>query len=581
MDKADFSLLEKQFQKLSSQYHELSNRVAVLEGSRVSFTETIEETTIVEDQYSESEPGISATQFMFLLGRGILILAGGFLLRALTESGTIGPLVGFALGMVYSLGMIILAFRIFRGEDRIGATSLGLTAVLVAFPFLTESITQMHLVSAQTGGLSMGLVTAAGLWVAWYHRARFLAWAYCISSLIALVVLGFTAGAPIFFALLLLLLGMATLFLAYTRHWHLKRWLVAGVTNAVFLRLTIMATSGGLDSANNPVSAPMMLALDLALIVVYLGVFCTRALVWGKGVKVFDVVQSFFALGFGFGGAIHIATNSGHWLNFLGWTALLAALAFYSIAFTVVRSRLGRGRGFFYFASLALVFLVLGSQVVAHGSWLSWSWLSLGLLMAILGSRFDRVTLRAHSVVYLVLASFHTGLLTSTMGSFVGSAGSPWLPLGLAGVVNLAVVLVCYSLFIFRRGHERDSKPRRAPGFFTAILSLMGLGYLAIVFFTRVLTATPPDADPAILAVIRTAILSVTSVLLAFACRSSRFRELAWLVYPLLGLGCLKILLEDMRQGNPLTHFVAFGFLGVALIIAPRLLISGGKKREE
>ena len=144
----------------------------------------------------------------------------------------------------------------------------------------------------------------------------------------------------------------------------------------------------------------------------------------------------------------------------------------------------------------------------------------------------------------------------------------------------MAVALFCYSLFVLRPGHDSDSRARRVPAVLAAILVLMGLGDLAIVILTRVLTGIPPEAAPTIVAVIRTAVLSLTAVGLALASRRPRVRELAWLVYPLLGLGCLKLLFEDLRQGNPLTLFVAFGFFGAALILAPRLVISGRRAPE-
>ncbi len=565
--------LEDKINQLEKRVTELNGRLAVIEGSPIPTVTVPSELTEQESAPSLSL-GLSPTRFMFLLGRSILILAGGFLLRSLTEGGTIPPLAGFALGLIYSLGLILIVFRILGGEDRIGATSLGLTAAVVAYPFLTESITKLHLVSSETGGVALAVITAAGLWTAWLRRQRFLAWTYCMSALLTVMVLGLASESPEFFALLLLLLGAATTLLAYTRRWHLKRWLVGFAVNAVFFRLTVLATNpAGVGSGENHVSVAFMLILDLALLVVYLGFFCFRALVQGKGVKVFDVVQSVFVLAVGFGGAVRIAKTTGQGADALGWTALIAAMAFYSIAFTVVRSRLGRGRGFFYFASLALIFLFLGSQVVAHGSWLSWSWLVLGLGMALLGSRFDRVTLRTHSVIYLILASFHTGMLTSALDAFVGSASSSWQPLGQVGAVNVAVVLACYAIFTLRRGHDEESLARRAPGVFAAVLSLLGLGYLTIVLLTRMLTGPPPEASPATVAVIRTAVLSLTAVGLALVCRLPRLRELSWLVYPLLGLGCLKLLLEDLRHGSPLTLFVAFGFFGVALILSPRLII--------
>lgn len=578
------SRLENQIDQLKQLVHDLDGRIAALEGPSTSQAAPMPagpEIPTAEVPAPSFGLDFSATRFMFLLGRAVLILAGGFLLRALTEGGSIPPVAGFALGLLYSLGLILVTYRILGRSDRIGASSLALTTAIVAYPFLTESITKLHLVSAQTGGVALALITAAGLIVAWMRHLRFMAWIFCMAALLTVVGLGWTPNAPEFFALLLLLLGMATVLLAYSRRWHLKRWLVAIATNLVFLRLTVMATTPeGLGSGENHVSAALMLALDLALMVVYLGFFCFRALVQGKGVKVFDVIQSAFVLAIGFGGAVHIAGTTGHGSGALGWTALIAAVVFYSIAFTVVRSRLGRGRGFFYFASLGLIFLFLGSQVMAHGAWLSWTWLVLGIVMALLGSRFDRVTLRTHSVIYLFLASIQTGMLGSALDAFAGSASSPWQPLGQAGTINLMVALFCYGLFIFRPGHDSDSWARRVPAVLAAILALMGLGDLIVVLMTRILTGTPPEAAPTTVAVIRTGVLSVTAIGLAIACRRVRFRELSWLVYPLLGLGCLKLLLEDLRQGNPLTLFLAFGFFGVALILAPRLVMAGRRARE-
>ena len=181
----------------------------------------------------------------------------------------------------------------------------------------------------------------------------------------------------------------------------------------------------------------------------------------------------------------------------------------------------------------------------------------------------------------LFVASLQTGLLAAALDAFTGSATSPWRVLGIDGLVNMAVALGCFAVFVTRRGHDTDSRARRVPGVIAAVLTLMGLGYLTIVLATRIVTEAPPAADPAVVAVIRTAILSVTAVALALACRRSRLRELAWLVYPLLGLGCLTLLLEDLRQGTPITLFVAFGLFGAAMILAPRLVSAGRRVRRK
>ena len=73
------------------------------------------------------------------------------------------------------------------------------------------------------------------------------------------------------------------------------------------------------------------------------------------------------------------------------------------------------------------------------------------------------------------------------------------------------------------------------------------------------------------MATVRTALLVVATLLLAWAARSRHFVEGAWLVYPLLVVTGLKFVLHDLRVGRPVTLFAAFALYGVALILAPRL----------
>jgi hypothetical protein len=53
----------------------------------------------------------AAVRAFFLLGRSILVLAGGFLLRALTEGGTLPSTFGFAVGVLYAIGLTFFVDR--------------------------------------------------------------------------------------------------------------------------------------------------------------------------------------------------------------------------------------------------------------------------------------------------------------------------------------------------------------------------------------------------------------------------------------------------------------------------------------
>ena len=76
---------------------------------------------------------------------------------------------------------------------------------------------------------------------------------------------------------------------------------------------------------------------------------------------------------------------------------------------------------------------------------------------------------------------------------------------------------------------------------------------------------------PGTLAAVRTGVLALAAVLAAALGRWFRGGDLGRLVYPLLGATALKLLLEDVPQGRPLTLSLAFSFFGAALLVAPRL----------
>jgi len=583
-----FRGLSDTIEKLTESVRGLETRVSALEGRETAelpatiseHPQEIKDEATVEE-FTFKRP--SAGRMFYLLGISILILAGAFLLRALTDGGTLPPLVGFATGLAYALALILLADRDLRKRNESGATTLGITGSVVAFPFIFETTAVLKLVSPLTGGLILAVISAVALGSAWRRGMRFLSWIYSMVILGTILALGIAAGAPELFATLLLVLGLVTMLMAYARKWYIKRWVVAAAVNLVIFRLAVLATNPPtVGSGKQTLSLPAVQALAIALVVIYLGTFTYRALVRGRGVKAFDVIQSAAVLVIGFQGAIRIGAIGAVGSQVLGWAGLAAAAGYYTVAFTVVRQRHGRGRGFFYFASLALVFLFMGSRAVAEGPWLAWCWMMLGLAAAVLGGRFDRVTLRAHSAVYLVLASVQTGLIGSSLDNLLGSPAATWRAMDISGIVALLVMTGCYWILVLTHRPEGMSRPLRLPRLTVAVMCLLGFSSLAIVFLVKILTEAPPNAAPATVAVIRTGVMGAAALGLAMAGRRGNLVELGWIVYPLLAMGLAKLLWEDLRIGNPMALAVSFAMFGTALILAPRILRAGkGKKGGE
>ncbi len=111
------------------------------------------------------------------------------------------------------------------------------------------------------------------------------------------------------------------------------------------------------------------------------------------------------------------------------------------------------------------------------------------------------------------------------------------------------------------------------PQLIVLALSVWEVGGLMVVYFAPVLAgAGTAEANQAVLAALRTAVLSISSVTLALSSRYQRWPEARWLVYPVLVLVGIKLFLEDFPNGQPVTLFVALALVGSALILVAKLL---------
>lgn len=510
-----------------------------------------------------------------LTGRSIMILAAAFLLRFITEAKIVPPALGASLGVSLGVALLLLIPRSDRKGDRCSAAAHGLTAVAIALPLILETVVTLAIIPYRLGALFLAVFTAVGLAVAWRHRFRGLAWVFGLGAIILCFPLISKTGHHLEFFFILLALGAVTCLLAYSRRWHLLRWVAASALALVLLKLIFLASDG---SGKLPVSEgpPVVQALCLAYLLVYLSIFSWRALVQRRGVKVFDVVQSAVAVLIGFGGAVRIALNNGAGTGLIGLFALMGAVAGYTVAFAFVSSRQGRGRAFFYFATLALVFLFLGSLVIVHGFGLTWCWIALGLAASGLGGRFHRVTLRYHAAVYITLASLQSGLISSSLLAFLVPATSSWPELSAMGGAALAAATAAYLILVMTQRGREVSFSRRLPCLALASLLMGGTGYFAVMGLASISRSLPPTAHSAMLALSRTLVISITAVFLGAMAPRLDLKELGWLIYPILLFGCGKLLLEDMKSGSAITLAVAFAALGGALVLGPRLL----RKRE-
>jgi hypothetical protein len=191
-------------------------------------------------------------------------------------------------------------------------------------------------------------------------------------------------------------------------------------------------------------------------------------------------------------------------------------------------------------------------------------WSALGLAGVWLGRGLDRMTLRAHGVVFTCAAAVSSGALGTASRDLLGPPRAE-LPT-VFGWLSAAAALGCYRALAADRA---VSGWKRVPH---AIAAALAAWLVAGVLVAEAAQLLGLAARPAALATLRSGALAMLAVGLAAASRRFVLVELGWLVYPLLALGGLKLLAEDLPAGRAAALFLSFVVYGAALIAAPRLL---------
>ncbi len=543
----------------------LERRIAVLEG-RTGGSSPLAEAAAQDDVATPSaSPRWQAT--LVLAGRALLVLAGAYLVRALTDERVLPPAIGVGLAIVYAVFWQLHADRVAGAGSRASAAFHALASSLIAFPLIWETTARFGLLGPLAAHVVLLAFFALALAVAWRHRllANAVATtALALSTSIALLSSTHDLLAA-FLALLAIAAGLE--WLAFRETWLGLRWTAALTLDGLALLTIAVATRPQPPAAYAALSAPYAAAALVLLPLLYMTSVAARTLRRDDAVTGFEVAQGLAAGGLGIGGAYAVLSAHRAAVAAPGALALLLGALCYGVAFAFVERRGARGRNF-YFYSTAGGLLTLGGLTLADlGPALPLAWGLLGLAAAGLGRRFDRMTLRLHGALYLVAAATQAGLLLACSHGLMGRAGpapaaSAW---GVALLAGAAWLLLATDAAAPRTG------PARVPQLLLAALSVLAAAKALQSGLWTVL-GDLPERDAGAAAVARTAVLAVLALALAWSTQRGRLPELGWLVYPTVALSGMKLVTQDLRDGRPATLVASLALYGVVLILAPRLM---------
>lgn len=559
------SVIEARLQELDESIARLSRRIDELQAS-VHEGSTPEATGAARpdrDALAEIAPPQplrgDATRLVVLIGRTCIVFGGAFLLRALTDSGRVPPSTGVWLGLAYGLGWLAAASR----AQGTSALFHGASALAIALPLVLEAATRFRVLSPSGSAIALAVIGLAALAIAWRRAMHGLAGMALLGSVAAALVLAIVLDAWVPFALVLIVLGTAALWLGYARDWPWIAWPPAAAAALAVVAITVRA------SATPPrEDAYLAFAVQAVLIAAYLGSFVLRVVLHERTVGVFEVAQTAVALIVALGGASMVAGARGQSSMSIAIAAMTAGAVLYIQTFGRVAARRGHGRTFYYTGMTALALTLAGLVLLLQSPWDSVTLAVASLAVGLMAWRVGHPMLALQGGITALVAAGQSGLIA--FGSRVWFGAFDAWP-AIAGSIWVVLAATATALAI-----PKPARPQGPPGVDSAarvslaIATAIGLTSLVLTGAGRLILDEPIDRGAA--ATLGTVVLSSAAIALAALGRVPRFSEVGWLVYPILAAGALKILAADLRLSGPATLFVALAAYGGALIAAPKIL---------
>lgn len=577
--------LEARVEQLALAVEELYGRLRALEGEGVpaSWESAAAEEPAPPPMPALAEPGSEAGERwgpVALLGRTLMVLGGAYLFRFLTERALDEPdtrwtLAGVALGLAYALLWLRFADRASVKGRRLSSSFHGAAFALIAAPLAWEASNRFHVLSATEGSAVLAALTGAALALAWRRDLRAVAW---LSSLAALLSAWAFMGSvePVLpAAFVLVLVAVATDWVARDRGWLVLPWVTAAAADLTlaFMAMGVLLGEGGAPSAGRFYG---IAALLLTHFVLFVGSAVVRAADGRWRVRWFDLFQLPAVAVIGYGGAFLLAHRLPPLATGLGAGSVLTGLAALEVTRRLFERRSERRHSYVFFAWTGLVLVLGGTALLLPPVGRSIAWSAFTVALAVIASRRRSVTLGLHAWVYGTAAAAASGLLGYAAHAFAAPATDLWPTLAPTAWLALAGLAVAASLDLPAESPFWSRVETRAVK--VLILGVLAWGALGVVCggLARLLAGPPGTAgaaaaDPAALALLRMAVLAAGALLLAWVGRFRRYRESAWLVYPVLILGGFKLILEDFLLGRAAELFGTLALYGAVLILAPRM----------
>jgi hypothetical protein len=536
----------------------LENRVATLE-RREEFPANVPAEASLGAIPKEKEKRTRSTSVGPVLGKAVLAIAGAYLLRAIAESRAESRWMMLMAGIAYAMVWLVWAVRRHR-SSHFASVIFGLTAALILPPLLWEGTVRFH--ELTVGFTSVVLVGGVllSLGLAWKEKLEAIPWIATVAAAATAVALIVATHELRPLTTALLALAMVTEAAAASGRWLGLRIVTAVAADfAVALLGLVMTADAGVPETYRAMGANELNAYCAALAIIYCASTGVGAFVMNRKLTFAEVAQTTVAVALATWVSLR-ATHGGS-SRALGAAFLMLAVACYWGAltrFSGAEARRNRRVSASYGAGL----VVAGILLLLSGNFQAVA-LSVAAMSAVaVFARTRYWSLGIHGTLYLLAAGIACGLFTYASSALAGKV--PTWP-GWSFWVVVLSGLVSYVL-----GSRASGEGWRARMLWVLPAAVVGsaVAALAVAGFAGL---SSMEVSASRLSMVRTVVTCVIALGLGYAGSWWNRVELGWVAYGAIGLGALKLVVEDLRFGSAGTLMVSLLFYGLILILLPRL----------
>ncbi len=491
------------------------------------------------------------------IGKAVLGFAGAFLLRAVAESGSVPKLPVLILAILYAFFWMFWSTRV---TDRFAGVTYAVTSTLILSPMLWEATIRFQSLSATSSAAVLVAFMILTLALAARRELQLIPWVAILATATTALALMIGTRELVPLTAALLAIAAATEISACLGHELTFRIIPALAADfAVWLSIYILG-SENLPEGYRAATPATLIALSAMLPAIYGVSIGARSFIQLRRITIFEIVQAAASFVIATFGILTISYRAAApTLGILFW--VLAAVCYWGALSRFAAETYARNRR--VAATWAAALLLAGTFLLARADLQVPILCVAALLAALVYTRTARLSLGLHASFYVASAAGVSSLAIYVWNALAGTV--PAAPGWREWCVAIAAA-VCYVV----ESHGSVDQGRRR------LLWIVPAGVVAFTIAAWTVSAAVRlvagriELAASHISVIRTIVICALALALGLASRQ-RHLELRWIAYAVVAVGTLKLVLEDLRFGNPASLVVSFVFYGLILILLPRL----------